>query len=66
MLQLANWQRIGKRTAQRPKPVSRPGAKAKGVETYGQAGSYTPEQLEELMAGRVWREDPADTAEDQP
>ena len=50
VLQVANWQRAGKRNARRPKPVSRPGQKSDGERFGATKRKFTVEQMADIQA----------------
>lgn len=52
VLQAANWQRIGKRSAPRPKPVSRPGVTPQGTKRHGGKRSFEMDELDAIVAER--------------
>jgi hypothetical protein len=52
VLQQANWQRAGNRSAPRPKPLRRPGVPNPGEVQLQPGRSFTPAELDALLAVR--------------
>lgn len=52
VLQQANWQRAGNRNAPKPQPLRRPGQAQPGERRFRGRRTYTPAEMDQLMASR--------------